>query len=203
MSKVLRACLLLSLTLAVVNPLFAAVPFEDFESYAQGTLAEDLAVPGVTFDGGGNFEIFQSSGFDHMVDNLLGQNSAGTDQLTMNFIGTQSSATFSWAVRADDTLIVTGFLGASEVLNEAIVGDLAPSIPNFFEQTSTITGSFDSLVLSSTSGDLVAIDNLSSEDQDLQSIVEIPTLAPTSLAILVLGLIGGAIWQLRRKRRLA
>lgn len=124
----------------------------DFESFANGTPAASLTVPGVTFvSNSGGWQIYSPYAYvPNVVGNVLG--SFGGD-LTMQFATLQGSVQFGYASNADVT--VTGYR------NGAVVKTV--TVPPGSVVTGTVfsiqdAGGFDTVMVSSTTD--VVIDNL-------------------------------------------
>jgi len=142
------------LGLLLIIPLVIANTAEDFESYAPGTLAEDLTTAGVTYSGSGAFEIVDTGGFLLSGQILFGD---CLSPLTMTFDSPQTSISFDYAV-AQNPLRVTAFSNGSQVAQQDFNGTTRNGTP---QGSASLTVTFDEIVVSAPSQpDCLAIDNL-------------------------------------------
>lgn len=145
------------LGLLLIIPLVIANTAEDFESYAPGTLAENLTTTGVTYNGSGIFEIRDTGGLGFDLDGQVLFSPSCAVPLTMTFDSPQTSISFDYAL-GGNPLRVTAFSNGSQVAQQ----DFNGIVVNVFPQgNASLTAMFDEIVVSAPNfNNCLAIDNL-------------------------------------------
>ncbi len=158
---------IVALSLLVLLPASPALAYsETFDGYANGTLAEALATPGVTYNGGGAWGILDNTGFGTYAlgNNIrLYDNGSGV-ALTMTFAAPQGSVQFVFATGSPAAITLTGYLGGTQVFSDTVAS--AALGGTWYEGTAVINTTVDEVVVEVLGETDLTIDNLNTGEAE-------------------------------------
>ena len=168
-----------AISMLILLPASTALAYsETFDGYAEGTLAEALTTPGVTYNGGGMWGILDNTGFGTYAlgNNIRLYDHASGAPLTMTFAAPQTSVQFVFATGTQEAITVTGHLSGSQVFSDTFAAVALGG--KWFEGTAVINTPVDEVVVQVLGQTDLTIDNLNTAEAVVEALPGCDVLLP-------------------------